>query len=92
MCRTARSTLGYECDEQLSAAANRGQRGGGPPVSHDRECHQSAEAGVTYQSKRCDPSPEGRAKHQPKTDTTGGPPGDRTLNPRIKSPLLCQLS
>ena len=22
----------------------------------------------------------------------GGPPGDRTLNPRIKSPLLCQLS
>jgi hypothetical protein len=21
-----------------------------------------------------------------------GPPGDRTLNPRIKSPLLCQLS
>ncbi len=24
--------------------------------------------------------------------STGGPPGDRTLNPRIKSPLLCQLS
>ena len=23
---------------------------------------------------------------------TGGPPGDRTQNPRIKSPLLCQLS
>jgi len=23
---------------------------------------------------------------------TGGPPGDRTRNPRIKSPLLCQLS
>jgi hypothetical protein len=22
----------------------------------------------------------------------GGPPGDRTQNPRIKSPLLCQLS
>ena len=22
----------------------------------------------------------------------GGPPGDRTPNPRIKSPLLCQLS
>jgi hypothetical protein len=22
----------------------------------------------------------------------GGPPGDRTLNPRIKSPLLCRLS
>ena len=22
----------------------------------------------------------------------GGPTGDRTLNPRIKSPLLCQLS
>ncbi len=22
----------------------------------------------------------------------GGPPGDRTRNPRIKSPLLCQLS
>jgi integrase-like protein len=24
--------------------------------------------------------------------TRGGPPGDRTQNPRIKSPLLCQLS
>jgi integrase len=24
--------------------------------------------------------------------SSGGPPGDRTLNPRIKSPLLCQLS
>jgi hypothetical protein len=23
---------------------------------------------------------------------TGGPPGDRTQNPRIKSPLLCLLS
>jgi hypothetical protein len=23
---------------------------------------------------------------------TGGPPGDRTQNPRIKSPLLCRLS
>ena len=25
-------------------------------------------------------------------EETGGPPGARTLNPRIKSPLLCQLS
>ena len=25
-------------------------------------------------------------------DDVGGPPGDRTPNPRIKSPLLCQLS
>jgi integrase len=27
-----------------------------------------------------------------KVSMTGGPPGDRTLNPRIKSPLLCRLS
>jgi hypothetical protein len=25
-------------------------------------------------------------------DFTGAPPGTRTPNPRIKSPLLCQLS
>ncbi len=27
-----------------------------------------------------------------RTARTGGPRGDRTHNPRIKSPLLCQLS
>ena len=26
------------------------------------------------------------------THSLRGPPGDRTLNPRIKSPLLCRLS
>ena len=35
-----------------------------------------------------EPAPDS-AKGQVKP---GGPPGDRTLNPRIKSPLLCQLS
>jgi hypothetical protein len=34
-------------------------------------------------------NPEAGTKGQVRT---GGPPGDRTLNPRIKSPLLCQLS
>jgi hypothetical protein len=34
-------------------------------------------------------TPSGQGKGQVKR---GGPRGDRTLNPRIKSPLLCQLS
>jgi hypothetical protein len=34
-------------------------------------------------------TPSGRTKVQV---TYGGPRGDRTHNPRIKSPLLCQLS
>jgi integrase len=41
------------------------------------------------------PSSRQGADAQPVTRTRrseGGPPGDRTQNPRIKSPLLCQLS
>ncbi len=33
-----------------------------------------------------------QAKPQVRKVSRSGPPGDRTLNPRIKSPLLCQLS
>ncbi len=36
---------------------------------------------------------QGRRTASEKSQVSGGgPPGDRTLNPRIKSPLLCQLS
>ncbi|GAA3738031.1 tyrosine-type recombinase/integrase [Spinactinospora alkalitolerans] len=36
--------------------------------------------------------PSGRKNARVKRMSRSGPPGDRTLNPRIKSPLLCQLS
>jgi hypothetical protein len=36
--------------------------------------------------------PEGSNGESSPQEETGGPPGARTLNPRIKSPLLCQLS
>lgn len=34
----------------------------------------------------------GAVDHVPERGNTGGPRGTRTHNPRIKSPLLCQLS
>jgi hypothetical protein len=36
--------------------------------------------------------PTGRPARGRHAGHGGGPRGDRTLNPRIKSPLLCQLS
>ena len=36
-------------------------------------------------------SSTGVAGHTHRSES-GGPPGDRTPNPRIKSPLLCRLS
>ncbi len=38
------------------------------------------------------PAPAGQPRTGKRTGQRGGPRGDRTHNPRIKSPLLCQLS
>jgi hypothetical protein len=55
------------------------------PISRS-SCHPSTETLLPLNR-----SPVGR--HQPKSyNRTGAPPGTRTPNPRIKSPLLCQLS
>ncbi len=49
---------------------------------------------VPSKSLASDPADKaGTAPREVKAQVSrGGPPGDRTLNPRIKSPLLCQLS
>jgi hypothetical protein len=47
-------------------------------------------ATTTYQQTRKRPRPG--VNHQVKALIVGAPPGTRTPNPRIKSPLLCQLS
>jgi hypothetical protein len=38
------------------------------------------------------PPPASRPRSSKAAGQRGGPRGDRTHNPRIKSPLLCQLS
>ncbi len=67
-----------ERDAAEAAAALVPRAGGsGVPNVFPQEANDSGE------------TPRGEAKDQVKR---GGPPGDRTQNPRIKSPLLCQLS
>ena len=38
------------------------------------------------------PAPSASSASNETRRSSGGPPGDRTPNPRIKSPLLCRLS
>ncbi len=59
------------------------------PRSSGRSSNDPRDQDVTSASDKQDlvPTQEDEGAGQ-----TGGPPGDRTLNPRIKSPLLCQLS
>ena len=66
-------------DDDLTALAER----------MDAASRAAAEArvGAVWARPPTERSQKGKAAVQ-----TSGPRGDRTLNPRIKSPLLCQLS
>jgi hypothetical protein len=55
------------------------------PEQDLRSCDQSV-------TSRPSETPEAILVDSKTAGQTGGPPGDRTQNPRIKSPLLCQLS
>ena len=78
-------------------------RADGPSGRHRLACPREDVDGPAAEDQRGEVSSISRdgVKHQPNTDPSrisrartqdGGPRGDRTHNPRIKSPLLCQLS
>jgi integrase len=66
-------------DDDLSALADR----------MDAAARAAAEARV---GTPWAPGPNTKSRKGKRAGQRGGPRGDRTLNPRIKSPLLCQLS
>jgi hypothetical protein len=70
------------------------------PLFHDTQLHQQLRECVADQVEPASPISRSRVTHQPEpichasggtTHFAGGPPGIRTPNLRIKSPLLCQI-
>jgi hypothetical protein len=66
-------------DDDLTALADR--------MDAAARAATEARVGALWARPPTERSVKGKAPGQ-----TGGPRGDRTRNPRIKSPLLCQLS
>ncbi|MCW2601690.1 MAG: Integrase [Frankiales bacterium] len=80
--------VGRQAAEAAAAIVPRALRGASPAAE------DAISKGLVYEVRTSGPENYSGLSLRGEKDQVrwGGPPGDRTLNPRIKSPLLCQLS